>query len=336
MKFARHLLLLIAIISSNQLWAQTDDAPSLVKQAVQLNKEGKYADAVEKYRQALKLDSNNVYANYGMAFSLLASGKGNEGIPYAEKVTRTDSPIKAWAYDILGSIYDKDHNSSKAIEAYNKGIKIDSTYQQLYYNLGLVYFRDKKYAEAQRYAEKAIRLDPKHSGSQRMYALVCFHQDKRANALLGLCSFILLDPKSPRNAEAFGNIQHILQGGALKAEPGAAPPKIDANTAALNQAIVKAVADAGKEKHVTAADLLAAQLTDIFNTVGVLADKQTGDNFFKTYFADYFAKLAQSPNMPAFARLVNASTPESADWIKNNAVAMQALEDWVKRAGRGF
>ena len=337
MKLFRYILLVFLAVFCKAAMAQTGtDLDSLVKQAVRLNNAGKYAEAADKYTQALKLEPDNVYANYGIAFSLLNSGKGDEGIPYLQKVIGTDNPVKPMAYDLLGSIYDQDHNSAKAIEAFNEGIKIDPKNQELYYNLGLVYFRDKNYAEAEKCAVQSIKLDPKHANSLRIYALVCFHQNKRANALLGLCSFILLQPQSVRSTEAFGNIQHILQGGVLKAEPGVAPPAPDANTVALNQAITKAVTEAGQKKYATKADLLTAQFTAIFSAIGPLADAQTGDDFFKSFYADYFFKLAQSPNMPALARLISPAVPETDEWKKNNATAMSALDDWLKATERSF
>jgi len=337
MKLFRYILLVFLAVFCKAAMAQTGtDLDSLVKQAVRLNNAGKYAEAADKYTQALKLEPDNVYANYGIAFSLLNSGKGDEGIPYLQKVIGTDNPVKPMAYDLLGSIYDQDHNSAKAIEAFNEGIKIGPKNQELYYNLGLVYFRDKNYAEAEKCAVQSIKLDPKHANSLRIYALVCFHQNKRANALLGLCSFILLQPQSVRSTEAFGNIQHILQGGVLKAEPGVAPPAPDANTVALNQAITKAVTEAGQKKYATKADLLTAQFTAIFSAIGPLADAQTGDDFFKSFYADYFFKLAQSPNMPAFARLISPAVPETDEWKKNNATAMSALDDWLKATERSF
>ena len=331
MRYFYCFLLTFAVFQHSVGFAQTaPDASLLIKDAVQLNKDGKYAEAADKYAEALKLDSNNVYANYGIAFSLLASGKGDDGIPYLKKVVKSNSSITAWAYDLLGSIYDKDRNSAKAIEAFNDGIKVDPKYQRLYYNLGLVYFRDKNYAEAEKCAIQSLMLDPKHANSQRMYALVCFHQNKRANALLGLCSFILLEPNTARSTEAYGNIRHILQGGTLKADPGAPALVVDASSVALNQAITKAAAETGKKKYTSAGDLLTAQLTAIFNAIGPLAGQQSGDDFFKKYYAAYFYKLAQSANMPAFARLMSASTPESAEWVKNNPTQMQALDEWVK------
>jgi len=290
----------------------------------------------DKYNQALKLEPDNVNANYGIAFSLLQTDKSKDGIPYLEKVIKANTSLTAWAYDLLGSIYDKNRESQKAIEAFTEGIKTDPKYQRLYFNLSLVYFRDKNYAEAEKCTIQSIKLDPKHANSQRIYALVCFHQNKRANALLGLCGFILLEPNTSRTTEAFGNIQHILQGGTLKIEPGQVAPVIDANTAALNQAITAAVAGANKNKYVTLGDQLTAQLAGIFNAVGPIADKQADDDFFTKFFADYFYKLAQSANMPAFARMINWGNAESTKWITDHPQYMNDLYGWIKTTDRGF
>ncbi len=336
----KRLLSLLIIISSRVGFAQpADDAHALVQQAVQFNKDGKYAEAIEKYSAALKIDSNNIYANYGIAYSLLASGKGKEGIPNLEKVIRSKSNLIAEADDLLGNIYDKDHESAKAIDAYNAAIKADAKYQHAYYNLGLVYFRDKKYAEAEKYAIDAIKLDPKHANSQRMYALVTFHQNKRAAAFLGFCSFILLEPQTARSAEALGNMQHILQGGVLKPAPGeTAPQATDANTVALNQAITRAVAETGKKKYDSPADLLTAQLTAILNALGLLAEKQTGDDFFRKHYAAYFYKLAQSQNMEAFSRLIGAGAnkDEYTKWANEHSKEVADLDRWIAATERGF
>jgi len=183
-----------------------------------------------------------------------------------------------------------------------------------------------------------MKLDPKHAGSQRMYALVCFHQNKRAAALLGFCSFILLEPQTARSAEAYGNIQHILQGGTLKLAPGEAMPIPDANTTALNLAISQAVAQTGKKKYATPAELLTEQLKAIFIAIGQLAEKQAGDDFFRKYYAAYFYQLAQSPNMPAFARLLNSATDKDdyAKWLSGHTQEMADLNSWINITERKF
>ncbi|MCR8557435.1 tetratricopeptide repeat protein [Mucilaginibacter sp. BJC16-A38] len=305
MKYLRYLFIsLIIFTACSKASAQnTDEARALVKEGVKLNDEKNYAGAIEKYNQALKIDTGNLFADYQLANSLFLSGKGADGIPYLQKVVKGDTKLNAAAYDLLG----------------------------------LIYFKNKQYAEAESAAIEAIKLDPKHASSQRMYALVSFHQNKRAQALLGFCSFILLEPNTPRSAEAYGNIQHILQGGTLKPEPGEmVSHAIEVNVNALNQAITQAVAGFSKRRYASQGDLLAAELKAIFTNMGQLAEKQTGNDFFRKYMAAYFFQMAQSPNVPALARMVGSSVPESAKWIKDNPQQMTDLDNWVKGTERGF
>ncbi len=318
--------------------AQTSDARLLTNEGNELSNQKNYTAAMAKYKAALAIDPDYAPANYQMGFCLSAAGKGLDGIPYLEKIftaANASANLVSGAYDLAGSIYDQNHELQKAIATYKAGIKANPGYQPLQYDLGLVYFRNKQYANAEAAAIEGIKLDPKHTGSMRLYALVCFHQNKRAAALLGFCSFLILEPNTSRSAEAYGNIQHIIQGGALKPEPGEmVPHAIEAGTYVLNQAIMQSIQPFAKKRYATPADLLAAQLAAIFNSVGILAAKQTGNEFFRNYMAGYFYKLAQTSNMPAFARLVSLSTPESSKWVNDHPQQMTDLDNWLKGTER--
>jgi len=287
------ILFSLTLITLNVTAQDKGSVSDLIKEGVQLNDQGKYTEAIDKYNEALKIDPENAQANYEVAFSMVLSGKGNDGIPYVEKAIKATNSVqlKAACYDMLGSIYDQNHQTAKAIEAYKNGIQVNPKYQRLYYNLGLTYFRNKQFAEAEANAIEAIKLDPKHGSSLRMYALVTFHQNKRANALMGFCSYLLLDPKSPQAAEAFGNIQHILQGGVLKDGSGRntiiLSQKGNQENAALNLAISMSVLS-GQNKKLTGMDLLEYELKSIFTIAGESSEKNTDKTFFEKFFVDYF------------------------------------------------
>jgi len=212
----------------------------------------------------------------------------------------------------------------------------------LYYNLGLTYFRNKQFTEAEANAIEAIKLDPKHGSSLRMYALVTFHQNKRVNALMGFCSYLLLDPRSPQAAEAFGNIQHILQGGVLKDGNGRntiiLSPKGNQENEAMNLAISMSVLS-GQNKKLTGMDLLEYELKSIFTIAGESADKNTDKTFSDKFFVDYFYQLAKSDNMPAFTRLVSLCTNKesNAKWIADNDKQVKdSFDSWVAHTPRVF
>ncbi|MDB5135768.1 MAG: tetratricopeptide repeat protein [Mucilaginibacter sp.] len=323
--------------------AQDNGAADLIKQGVQLNEQGKYDEAIDKYKSALKIDPDNIQANYELAFSLFTSGKGNDGIPYIEKTIKgsTSPSLIAASYDLLGSIYDQGHQSQKAIESYQAGIKVSPTYQRLHFNLGIAYFRNKQYTEAEASAIEAIRIDPKHASSQRLYALVTFHQNKRVCALMGFCSLLLLEPKTQRSAEAYANIQHILQGGLLKDDNGRTTviisPKDNQENSMLNTAISMTVLSA-QTKKLAGMDLLEYELKHIFSITGELAEKKADKSFFDKFFVDYFYKLEQSNNMPAFARLISlsANKDENTKWMNDNAQLVKELDNWIAATPRSF
>ncbi|MBB6108407.1 Tetratricopeptide repeat-containing protein [Mucilaginibacter lappiensis] len=326
-------LIILFLLLSIATYAQNADVSALIKEGIELNNAHNYTAAIEKYKQALTADPENIQANYQMAFSLVSSGKGTDGITYLNKVVKTSNNFTGPAYELLGSIYDATKQPQQAIDAYKAGIKIKPDYQPFYFNIGLAYFRAGKYADAELAAIEAIKLDPKHANSQRLYGLVTFHQNKRAPALLALCNFLLLEPDGPRSAEAYANMQSILKGGALKIEG-----KTDVENIALNKAIATAAATTDNRKYASPADLLAAQLKAIFIAIGELSEKQTGNDFFRNYYAGFFYKLAQTEHMPAFARLMDLSANKAADiqWLQQNEDKRKALEAWVAAAERKF
>ncbi|HTK20195.1 MAG TPA: tetratricopeptide repeat protein [Mucilaginibacter sp.] len=335
--------LILAVVTLNVFAQDKGSVPDLIKEGVQLNDQGKYADAIAKYSEALKLEPENAQANYEMGFTLVQSGKGIDGIPFVEKAIEKNNSLqlKAACYDMLGSIYDNDHQTQKAIEAYKNGIQVNPKYQQLYYNLGLTYFRNKQFADAEANAIEAIKLDPKHASSLRMYALVTFHQNKRVNALMGFCSFLLLNPQGPQAAEAFGNIQHILQGGVLKDASGKSTiilsPKDNQENATMNLAISMSVL-AGQNKKLSGLDLLEFELKSIFTIAGETSEKKTDKDFYDKFFVDYFYKLSKSDNMPAFTRLVSLSANKDANtkWMSEHDDLVKALDNWLATTDRSF
>ena len=319
-----------------------NQANDLIKQGVDLHNQGKYAEAIDKFTEVLKTDPDNGYANYEISYSLYASKKPKEAIPHLEKAVQSaNASLNVAAYCLLASIYDEDNQSLKSIETYNLAIKINPDYPQIYYNLGIAYFRNQQYTEAENSAIEAIKHNPKNASSQRLYALVTFHQNKRANALLGLCSFLLIEPTGPRAAEAYGNIQHIIQGGVLAGANGkttiTVSPQDDRETGTLNMGIQMVVASA-KTKNLAGADLLQYELKTIFALTGQLSEKKTDKSFFDKFFAAYFYKLAQSDNMPAFTHTITLTDNkiDNAKWARENAQQINTLAEWLKTTDRAF
>jgi tetratricopeptide (TPR) repeat protein len=261
----------------------------------------------------LAQDTDDPASNYKAALALVEAGKGPEGVPYLEKVLKTQSTYTNAAYSLLGSIYDKNNQPEKAIAIYKDGLKVYPKDQNLYFNLGIANFRAKLYADAELAAIEAIKLDPKHANSQRLL-----------NALMAFCSFLLLEPNGSKSDEAITNLQSILKGGVLKADgPGKLSPAQAAENIKSN-AIISGAITSGQAKNLAGTALLEYQLKTIFTQAGQASTKKANKTFFDKFYADYFYKLAQSGNVPAFAKLI---TKKDID-VK--------LVDWVKGTVREF
>ncbi len=330
------LLLLTAITASAQTPA--DDAKKLIKDGVALHDAGKYADALEKYDQAIKLAPGNPNAYYEKGYTLMASGKGKEAIPVIEKLLQM-APNAAGAYDMLGSIYDDDKQFDKAIEYYKKGISVDSTYQRLYFNLSISYYRQQKYAEAEDYAISAIKHDPKHASSMRAYAMATYKEQKRDRSLLAWCSFLMMEPQTQRSAEANTYVKNILAYGIKKTGEKSVSLSVSPNETNPGNLVIQIAVLAATEnkKDLTATDSLNLQLKSVFQVTAELAAKKP-DGFYSNYLAKFFGDLANTGNMPAFARYISLSTnkDDNLAWFKAHPQETTDFGKWLKETKRSF
>ncbi|RFZ83027.1 tetratricopeptide repeat protein [Mucilaginibacter terrenus] len=331
MKIYRLLLLAVVFIATSSTGfsqGKTDSVSIFIKQGIELGNQKEYSGAVAKYKAALSLQPENAQANYQMAFVLFSSGRSADAVTYIHNAIKgsTDSKFAAAAYSLQGSIYGNLNRSEESIAAYKNAIAADSSNQRIYYNLGIAYFKAKEYAAAEQQFADALKRDIKDAGSARMYALATFHQNKRTEAILGFCYFLSLEPTGVRSTEAFGNLQNILQGGALKPERGykaVATPYITYQ----NGLIVKALSVFKTRKYASQADLLAAQLDAVITK---LAAAPRDKHYFWHSLADHFGKVNAAVHMPAFARYISQEAlTESARWIATNAPKVASLNTWL-------
>ncbi len=334
------ILLVIALLAfSTCVFAQNKEyITQLIDRGVALNDSGKYVEAIAKYSEVLKLDSNNQRADYELAYTLFSSDHEKDAIPYLEKVVKLN-PNSAGAFDMLGSIYDDEKNGDKAIEYYLQGIKADPDYQRLHFNLAIAYFRQGKNAEAEACAIDAIKLDPKHASSQRIYALATYAQGKRGESLLGWCSFLLLEPQTQRSAEAYHYVKKIINYGIKKTGETSVTLSVNPkDTAGANflmpMTILAATSD---KKNLSPVDSLSLQIKSLFDISESFGSKKE-DTFYKSFYAGYFKNLAAAGDVPAFARFISISAypDDNLQWFKDNDAQLKALDLWIRTTERKF
>ncbi len=104
------------------------------------------------------------YANQGIASSLsapseLQTSRLYQSIRYYKNVLKV-FPDSAVFHSIIGYCYYYLGNHQKAIDYYQRAIRLDRNLFGLYYNLGLIYFQDRDFPAAIENFQKAIKTTP--------------------------------------------------------------------------------------------------------------------------------------------------------------------------------
>lgn len=333
------LLLFVFIAISVTAYGQdTDKLKELVKQGVTLNDEGKYDDALAKYREALKIDPNFYNAVYETAYTLQAQGKPLDAIPYLENAIKL-KPESGDAYNMIGNIYDDNKQPDKALEYYKSGIAAAPDYQRLYFNIAITYYGQKNYADAEANALTAIRLDPKHASSYRAFAMATNQQGKLGTSLLGWCNFLLIEPQTKRSPEALAYVKAIINHGLKKTSDKSMNITVNANNMNPGTLIMPlAVINATSSKTgLSATDSLTLQLTELFKVSHTMADDKEYP-IVARYFSDFFLSLGASGNMAAFTRYISLSgyKDENLAWFKEHDKELNEFDAWLKATKREF
>jgi len=162
--FILYILLFICATTKAQSSIQ-----KLINEGIEFHDKKQYQKAIDKYKEALKIDTNSWLANYEIAFSYFQLKDYENTIKHSEKSIKNDKNNAYYSYIILGSAYDLINKPQKAIKTYKKGIHKFPKVFLLHYNLSLTYYNLKDIKNAEPYAIKAIQLNPNHSSSHLIF-----------------------------------------------------------------------------------------------------------------------------------------------------------------------
>lgn len=138
-------------------------AEEKVKKANEHLDKKEYLSAEFEFGGAIKLDENNVKANYGLGKTYLEQGKVEEAKGVFEKLSQIEALFETenkHVFNEFGIDLRKNGLYDQAIHNYKKAIEIDSEDGALYYNLARVFKEMKDYGQAVDYLEKSVSVDP--------------------------------------------------------------------------------------------------------------------------------------------------------------------------------
>ena len=142
-----------------------------------LIEQGRFAEAIEPCRKALRFRANNADPHRDLGAALTQTGKIDEGIRELREALRIN-PHDGVAHHDLGLALIKSGKIDDAIQSFHESIRINPNSVAAHTNLGVALAEKGKLKEAVAAQTKALRIDPQHPEARFNLAVTLQSQGK--------------------------------------------------------------------------------------------------------------------------------------------------------------
>ncbi len=159
--------------------------------------EKKYAEALQEFLEAFRIDPENPEVRYFLGISYLALDQADEAIAHLEKARRLDANDLDVAFN-LGVAYFTKGDYERAQAQFLFVRQRDPKRENLGYYLGFIHFNRKEYEKALGYFQENVSSDIRFQQQNRFYiGLTEHHLGRDAEAARDLGEAVALRPTSP-------------------------------------------------------------------------------------------------------------------------------------------
>ena len=181
------IALFVLLFTASAVYSQTNSekAIEMKENAIKLMDDGKVDESIKILQEAQKLDPENIFIPYEIAYAYVLKKDYQEAVKILEK-NLDNKKVTDHFYQLLGNSYDYWEKSDKAIEAYDAGLKKFPSSGKLYLEKGNVYYIKKDYNKAIPLYEKGIEVNPEFpSNYYRLALLFCNSKQSMWGLLYG-------------------------------------------------------------------------------------------------------------------------------------------------------
>ncbi len=368
-KYFVSLLLALGFIN---LYAQEADEPlsvqELIVKGIEQHDAREYKQAVETYKEALKLDSTSMFATYELALTYLKLRDYENASVYSTKVIDSkDEKLLIGAYGVKSESLAETGKPEEAIALLEEALKELGNDYYLHFNLALNYFKKEDLDKTIYHVENALNLDKFQSGAYLLSAHALSDKQMWVQSILSFQFFLLTEPNSYRSKVAFEEmlqimrvketaeepiersfIQKQLERHSTKKEPSRntkkTPPLntlLGVNRELVYNAIETTLDSLGRtvNNEILETDTTNSELYNSFKEVTrtifeVLSEENDGTKagLFWSYQIPVVSIIVESPYFDTYCRYISvAYFPESLKWWEDNPESAAKFIRWVEK-----
>jgi protein O-mannosyl-transferase len=185
-----------------------EDATAYNNIGMALAERGRMEEAIDYYRNALRIDPNHAMAHHNLGLALAERGQKEEAIEQYREALRLNADY-ASAHNNLGSLLAERGQMEEAIEHYRQALRIDPDYASAHNNLGNALAGQGRTKEAIEHYREALRIDPKLAMAHNNLGNTLAGQGRTKEAIEHYREALRIDPKL---AMAHDNLALALAG----------------------------------------------------------------------------------------------------------------------------
>jgi tetratricopeptide (TPR) repeat protein len=167
----KRLLLIFSVLVPIFCFGQSE-IERLVQVGIQYHDKGEYAEAIEVYKKALKIDPKSTLVNYELSLTYMYAGDNENVIKHSDVVIKQKKDHLLPAYITKGSALDNLGKTTQSIKLFKEAIAEFGNNYLLYYNLGINYSKIHDNKNAELAFIEAITSKPNHASSHYVLALL--------------------------------------------------------------------------------------------------------------------------------------------------------------------
>jgi len=131
---------------------------------------GEIFSAELEFNEALKVDEENVKANFGLGLTYLDRGEAHKANDIFERLVRLDAAFESehkHLFNDFGISLRKNKMLDQALDYYRKAESLTDSDEHLYYNMARVFFDKESAMDCLEYLKKALQLNPELTEAKR-------------------------------------------------------------------------------------------------------------------------------------------------------------------------